>query len=349
VTTEETREAFLPEAIRALGGGRDLSAAEAEAAVTEVMAARATPAQIGAFLAALAAKGETTEEVVGAARAMRAHAVRVETAARPLLDTCGTGGDGRMTFNISTAAAFVAAGAGARVAKHGNRSATSRCGSAEVLEAMGVRLEVTPEEVAQALEQVGIAFLFAPRFHPALRHAAPVRKEIGVPTIFNLLGPLTNPAGAERQLVGVARPERLRLVAEALAALGSERSLVVHGAGGVDELTLAGPSEAFLVADGKVQPFVVDPGALGLPAAEVAALSGGDVADNRRLLEGILRGQIAGPRRDVVLLNAAAALVAAGRAEDFREGLALARASVDSGAAWAKLEGYRAFLGERVA
>jgi len=287
--------------------------------------------------------------VVGAARAMRAHARKVTTRSRPLVDTAGTGGDGSQTFNISTAAAFVAAAAGARVAKHGNRSATSRCGSAEVLEALGIRLETTPEEAAASLETVGIAFLFAPHYHPALRHAAPVRREIGIPTIFNLLGPLTNPAGAERQLVGVARRERLRLVAEALAQLGTEAALVVHGAGGVDELTLAGPSEAYLVRGGEVTSMRIDPAALGLPEAPLAALRGGGVAENRALLAAVLQGKEKGPKRDVVCLNAAAALLVAGLADDLREGLELAKESLASGAAWAKLEAYREFLAERVA
>jgi anthranilate phosphoribosyltransferase len=338
----------MQEVLRTLAAGRDLAAEEAEVAMSAIMSGEATPAQIAGFLMGLAVKGETPEEVAGCARAMRAAARRVETRRRPLTDTCGTGGDGTGTFNISTTAAFVAAGAGARIAKHGNRSATSRCGSAEVLEALGVDVNLDPEAAAQALEEIGIAFLFAPLYHPSMRHAAPIRRELGVPTVFNVLGPLTNPAGAERQLVGVARERYLPLVAGALAALGSECALVVHGAGQADELTLSGPSRAILVRGGELRPMTIDPEALGLAPAPLDALRGGDAAENAAITRQVLAGR-RGPARDVVLLNAAAALFVAGRVEDLAEGVALAAESIDSGAALAKLEALAAFTRRRSA
>lgn len=339
---------MILEATKRLIQGASLAPEETEAAIDEIMTGQAAEVQIAAFLTALAARGVTAAEVVGAARAMRRHSLRLTAVPRPLVDTCGTGGDNSGTFNISTAAALVVAGAGVPVAKHGNRSATSRCGSAEVLEALGVPIEMPPALAERALHEVGMAFLYAPLYHPSMRFAAPVRKALGFPTIFNLLGPLTNPAGADRQLIGVARPELLPLLAEALAELGTDGAVVVHGAGGVDELTLVGPAEAFFVNPSGIHRGRIDPGELGFAYADLAALRGGDSSLNRQILSEILQGRDRGPRRDVVLLNAAAALWVAGVAEDLRAGVELARRSIDQGAAWAKLEGLRRLAGEAV-
>jgi anthranilate phosphoribosyltransferase len=331
---------MIREAIATLVAGGDLDEATMEAAMAEVMAGEATPSQIAGLLVALRMKGETAPQLAGAARAMRAVATPICVRSRPLVDTCGTGGDGRGTFNISTTAAFVVAGAGQPVAKHGNRFASSRSGSADVLQALGVSLDLAPEDVARAIDTVGIGFLYAPRFHPSMRHAGPTRQELGVRTVMNLLGPLTNPAAAERQLVGVPDPALLDLVAGALARLGSERAWVVCGAGGFDELTPTGPAEGREVMGGEVRPIVIDPERLGLDRVSPDDLAGGDPAANARLTRRVLEGA-PGPARQTVLLNAAAALVVAGRAEDLAEGLAAAARSIDSGAALAKLEGLR--------
>jgi len=333
---------MIREAIARLVAGEDLTPEEAEGALHAIMAGEASGAQTGAFLAALAAKGATVAEVAGCARAMRRHATPVSPSRRPLVDTAGTGGDGSGTFNISTAAAFVMAGAGAVVAKHGNRSATSRCGSADVLEALGVRLDLPSERIAAAIDQVGIGFLFAQSLHGAMRHVGPARREIGVPTVFNLLGPLTNPAGAERQVVGVARPDLVPLVAGALMDLGTERSLVIHGAGGVDEATLAGPVLVTDVEGGRSRTYEVDPGTLGLGAAPLSALGGGDPAENARIFTNILEGET-GPRRDAVLFNASLGLMAAGVARNPGEGVEAARQAIDSGRALSALRTLVAF------
>jgi len=333
---------MIQEAIRLLVARADLGEDVAHAAMADIMAGRATQAQTGAFLAALAEKGETVEEVAGAARAMREAATPVPAKRRPLTDTAGTGGDGRRTFNISTAAAFVIAGAGGRVAKHGNRAATSSCGSADVLEALGVPLDLSPSDVAASIDEVGFGFLFAQALHGAMKHAAPARRELGVPTVFNLLGPLTNPAGAERQLIGAASERALDLLAGALLRLGTERSLVVHGAGGADEATLEGPSHVVEIEDGRRRDHEVDPEALGLSRAPNAALMGGRPGENAALLLGVLRGE-GGPRRDVVVLNAALGLRAAGIAADIREGAGRAAEAIDSGRALQVLEGLRTF------
>jgi anthranilate phosphoribosyltransferase len=313
-------------ALAAVVDGRSLERAEACAAMGAVMDGEATPAQLAAFLVALRMRGETVDELTGFAEAMRERVVRVEAPAGTI-DTCGTGGDHSGTFNISTAAAFVVAAAGVPVAKHGNRAITSKSGSADVLEALGVRTDHDGESAAVALRELGFAFLFAPAFHPAMRHAGPTRREIGVRTAFNLLGPITNPAGARRQVVGVGDPAAAPRIAEVLRALGTERALVVHGAG-VDELPLDGSG--------------VDPAALGLTVASLGALAGGTAAENASLLEAILGGADRGPRRDVVLLNAAAAFVAAGRAPDLAGGVALAAATIDAGSARALLARLRA-------
>lgn len=333
---------MIQDAVRTLVAGGDLNESEAYGAMSDIMGGVATQAQTGAFLASLAQKGETVEEVAGCARAMRDAATPIQAARRPLTDTAGTGGDGRQTFNISTAAAFVIAGAGGRVAKHGNRAATSRCGSADVLEALGVALELPPERVGLAIDEVGIGFLFAQALHGAMRYAAPARRELGVPTVFNLLGPLTNPARAERQLVGVTSRRNQELVAGALVRLGTERSLVVRGAGGADEATLEGPSEIVEVERGETKSYEIDPESLGLMRAPVSALVGGDPDKNARLLLGVLHGED-GPRRDAVLLNAALGLRAAGIAADLGEGVERAKESIDSGRALRALEHLVAF------
>ena len=338
----------MQESLSKLARGADLSAAEAEAAMAAIMGGEATPAQIGAFLMGLRQKGESVEEILGCARAMRAVATPVRSQHPLLVDTCGTGGDGAGTFNISTTAAFVVAGAGLPVAKHGNRAASSRTGSADVLEALGVRIDLTPEDVGHCLDEVGIGFLFAVRHHGAMRHASGPRRELGFRTVFNLLGPLCNPAGAQVQVVGVPEARWVRPVAEVLRRLGSQRALVVHGTDGLDELTLAGASLMADTADaGEIQPREVRPEDAGVPAADPAALRGGTPAENAGITLAVLSGE-PGPRRDVVLLNAAAALVAAGLAADLAAGVGLARRAIDSGAALARLEALRS-LSQRLA
>lgn len=335
-------ELDIRQAIRRVIEGEDLTAAEAEAVMEQIMSGEATPAQIASFLTALRLKGETIEEVVGCARAMRRHATPVRPKRRDLIDTCGTGGDGAGTFNISTTVAFVAAGAGLGVAKHGNRSVSSRSGSADVLEALGVRLDLSPEQMAEAIDRIGIGFLFAPRLHPAMKYAIGPRREMGIRTVFNVLGPLTNPAGAGRQLLGVFAAELVEPLAEVLAGLGSERAMVVHGADGLDELSITGLNRVSMVEGGRIRSFILDPSDLGLPLARLDDLRGGDAQANAELTRRVLRGEC-GAHRDVVLLNAAAALLVGGVAEDLREGLSKAADSIDSGAALERLEALIAF------
>lgn len=326
---------------------QSLSETQAEEAMNLIMQGEATPAQIGAYLIALRMKGETPEEILGSARAMRAHATPVPlTQSGPLLDTAGTGGDGRHTFNISTAAAFVVAGTGRRVAKHGNRAASSQCGSADVLAALGVNLDLTPEQVARCIEEVGIGFLFAPRFHPAMKHAVGPRREIGQRTVFNLLGPLTNPARATHQLIGVAEAQWTQVLAEVLAALGGKSALVVHGYGGVDELTTLGPNRVSHLKNGQVETYDLDARDLGLRPASLADLRGGSPEENARLLRAILVGEDRSPRRDVVLLNAAAAL--ATENGDLAAALHEAEEALESGAALHRLEALVAYSHEVV-
>jgi anthranilate phosphoribosyltransferase len=320
------------------GGG--LSAAEARAAFEAIMDGRVAPARLAGFLVALRMRGETVTEIAEFARVMRERATRVRCGARVILDTCGTGGDGAGTFNISTLAAFVVAACGVVVAKHGNRSVSSRCGSADLLQGLGIRVEVPVATVERCLEEVGIGFLYAPALHDAMRHAAPVRRELGVPTVFNLLGPLTNPAGARHQLLGVYDPARLATLAEVLRALGSERALVVHG-GGLDEITLHTTTEVAELRDDRVVLRVLAPEEAGLERARLDELKGGDVEQNVAIARGILEGA-RGPRRDVVLLNAAAALWVAGQAGDLREGVAVAAGAIDSGGALRVVERLRA-------
>ncbi len=316
---------------------RDLTEAESAEVVDAILAGELAPAQIGAFLGALAVKGESIEELAGAARAMRRRGVRVQAAGRTVVDTCGTGGDDAGTFNITTVTAFVLAGAGVTVAKHGNRAASSRCGSADVLETLGVNIDAAPEIMEQSLNEIGIAFLFAQRFHGAMRHAAPVRQALGVRTLFNLLGPLANPAGASCQLLGVFAPGLTELFAHALRLLGTRRAFVVHGHDGLDEISVCALTRVSELHEGRVRTCDLDPTRFFGELADPAALKGGTPAENAAILRAVLAGE-AGPRRHVVLLNAAAALVAAGRAPDVAAGLEIAARSVDSGAAAAKLE-----------
>lgn len=327
----------IRDAIIAVVGGRELSQAQAASVMEEIMTGEATPAQIGAFLTALHLRGETDAEIAGMAEVMRLKATPVYVDG-PVADTCGTGGDGSHTFNISTAAAFVAAGAGLTVAKHGNRAMSSVCGSADVLEGLGVKIELDAEGVARCLREAGIGFMFAPKFHPAMRFAGPVRREIGIRTAFNILGPLTNPARARHQVLGVASAPLAEKLARALSRLETAHALVVHGDGGVDELSLSGPNLAFDVRGGQEpRRLTIDAEALGLARATHEALRGGDVAANVAILRAVLGGSEQGPRRDVVLLNAAAALVAGDLAATMAAGLALARASLDEGRAAERL------------
>jgi anthranilate phosphoribosyltransferase len=325
--------------------GTHLSREEAEAAMEEILSGSAGEDSIVALLSALRTKGETIEELVGFARAMRRHATPIfNDASRMdelLVDTCGTGGDASGTFNISTTAAFVAAGTGVRVAKHGNRSISSKCGSADVLEALGISLDVAPERVGAAIREIGIGFLFAPALHTAMRHAMPARRRLGR-TAFNLLGPLTNPAGARAQIAGVFSSDVVEKVASVLAELGVERAFVVHGAGGLDEISLAGGTKVGEVHGRRVRVYEVSPEDFGLGCAPISAISGGDAAYNAEIIRKILAGE-PGPRRDIVIANAAAAIVAAGRAGDFLEGARLAAESIDSRAAQKKLDALIAF------
>jgi anthranilate phosphoribosyltransferase len=326
-------------ALAAVVDGATLSMDEARLAMGSVMDGEATQAQLAALLVALRMRGETIEELAGFASAMRERVVRVD-APEGTIDTCGTGGDKSGTFNISTAAALVVAAAGVPVAKHGNRAMTSKSGSADVLEALGVRTDHDAASAAAALREVGFAFLFAPGFHPAMKHAGPTRREIGVRTAFNLVGPLTNPAGARRQVVGVADPAAAPRIAEVLRLLGTERAFVVHG-DGLDELPLDGTGVLYDVSPDEVARREIDAGALGLARASTSSLAGGDPATNATLLEAVLRGE-SGARRDVVLLNAGAALLAAGRTETLESGIELAGLTIDAGLATELLERLRA-------
>jgi anthranilate phosphoribosyltransferase len=313
----------------------------------QIMAGDATQAQIGGFLVALRAKGETADEIAGFAVAMREHSVPVHPARADLVDTAGTGGDGAHTLNISTAAALVAAAAGAAVAKHGNRAVSSACGSADVLEALGFELEQPPERIARSIDELGFGFMFAPAHHPAMRHAAPVRRELATRTVFNVLGPLTNPAGARAQVVGVYSPELVRTIAEVLAMLGARRAFVVHGAGGIDELSPAGPNMVCEVADGHVTERTIDPLELGVARCEPSELTGGTPEENAQAIRDVF-GSAQGARRDAILLNAAGAIAAAGHAEGLREGLESARRAIDSGGASERLAALVAFSRQEV-
>jgi anthranilate phosphoribosyltransferase len=332
----------IRETISQLLEGQSLPAEQAEAVTGEIMVGEATPAQIAGFLVALRVKGETADEIAGCARAMRRAAVQVHPSRSDVVDTCGTGGDCAGTFNISTTAAFVVAGAGLAVAKHGNRSVSSLSGSADVLEALGVNISLTPDQVAQAIDEIGIGFLFAPNFHPAMRHAIGPRRELGIRTVFNLLGPLTNPAGASAQVLGVYDAALTEVLARVLQQLGSRAAYVVHGHGGLDELTTTGPAQIshFGVAptNGQVVTEMLDPATLGFSVADPGDLQGGDPQENARITRAVLEGQDRAARRDVVLLNAAAALVAGGAAAGLPEGIARAAESIDTGSALRTLQ-----------
>ena len=323
---------MIQEAIRDLIAGADLDRAKMRAVMEQIMSGQATDAQIGAFLVALRIKGETIDEIAGGAEVMREKATPIVTVRPDLIDTCGTGGDDSGTFNISTTVAFVACGAGLAVAKHGTRSISSLCGSSDVLTALGVNVEATPEKVGECIDEVGIGFLFAVALHGAMKHAIGPRRELATRTVFNILGPLTNPAGAKRQLLGVFDGALTEALAGVLRELGSERALVVHGSDGLDEITLTGPTQVSDLRDGQVSTRQIHPGDFGLQTVSAEALKGGDADCNARILRGVLDGE-EGPQRDVVLLNSAAAMVVGGLAEDITAGLEVARESIDSGKA----------------
>ena len=329
---------MIADAIKHVVAGADLSSTEIEAAMDAILGGEASDAQIAAFVVALRMKGESADEIAAAARALRKHCETIQpNVDGPLLDTCGTGGDGLSTFNISTAAALVAAASGVSVAKHGNRAVSSQAGSADVLEALGVRIDLTPERVRQCIEEVGIGFLFAPSHHAAMRHAAPVRRELGVRTLFNLLGPLSNPASATHQVVGVYDGRRVEQLAQALGSLGLTAAWVVHGQGGLDEVSPSGPTAVAELRGGKVHTFEVTPGDFGLPEVPLEALRGGDAPRNAEIIRGVLDGE-QGPARVVVLLNAAAGLCVTGVANDAKVAAERAAEAIDSGAASQTLE-----------
>jgi anthranilate phosphoribosyltransferase len=338
---------MMQDALAQLLDGKDLERDEACRVMDTIMSGEATPAQIGGFLVALRLKGETADEIAGCAEAMRAHVLPVKPRREDLVDTAGTGGDGGKTFNISTAAALVAAAAGAGVAKHGNRSVSSQSGSADVLEALGFELDLPPERIAQSIDELGFGFMFAPTHHPAMKHAAPVRRELAARTVFNVLGPLTNPAGARAQIVGVYSPLLVPVIADVLAALGARRAFFVHGAGGIDELSPAGPNLVHEVVDGEVHEREIDPLDLGVARCDPEELRGGSAEENAASIREVFAGA-GGGRRDAILLNAAGAIAAGGHAEDLREGLAIAREALDSGATAARLEQLAAFSREAV-
>jgi anthranilate phosphoribosyltransferase len=320
------------EYIERLHRHEDLTQTQAAAAMGAIMRGEAAPAQIAGLLVGLAMKGERPDELVGLATAMREHALTLDREPGPVFDTCGTGGDKSGSFNISTVSALVVASCGVRVAKHGNRSVSSLCGSADVLQALGVEIQMTPQQASHCLADAGIAFLFAPTFHPAMRHAAQARKELGVRTAFNLLGPLTNPSRPTRQIVGVPRPELTELIARTLLRLGTERAWVVHGADGLDELSTTGHTKVSEVRNGAVHTFYVHPADYGLPKARIGTLAGGDAAANAAIISGVLAGTT-GAARDVVLLNAGAALLVAGVVDSVPDGIARASHAIDTGAA----------------
>jgi len=329
---------MIREAIQKVVRSEDLTREEAASVMTEIMEGAATPAQIGCFLTALRLKGESVDEITGFAEVMRDKVTRIACAREDVVDTCGTGGDGLLTFNISTCAAFVAAGAGCAVAKHGNRSVSSSCGSADVLKELGVNIEAEPAVVEKCLEEVGIGFLFAPKLHLAMKYAIGPRREMGIRTVFNILGPMTNPAGAKRQLLGVYDGALTDTMAQVLCKLGSDRVFVVHGEDGLDEISTIGPTQVTELSESQVRTHTIHPEDFGLPLSSMEDLKGGDAAANAAMLKDVLGGG-KGPKRDIVLLNSAAVIVAAGKANDLKEGLELAADSIDSGQAGEKLKG----------
>ncbi len=327
---------MIKDAIGKLVEGKSLTENESEIVMSEIMSGEATPSQIGAFLVSLRIKGETIEEITGCAKAMRASAIKILPDAALLVDTCGTGGDALSTFNISTLVAFVAAAAGLAIAKHGNRSVSSMCGSADLLQALGVKIELSPDKVSACIDKVGVGFLFAPLLHPAMKYAMPTRKEIGIRTIFNILGPITNPASAQIQLLGVYDPKLTTMLARVLARLGSQRAMVVHGADRLDELSTTGLNSIAELRNGKVKSYELDPHKLGLPRARIEDMKGGLPQENAAIALSILKGE-KGPRRDIVLLNSAALFVLTDKAKDWKEGLELGARMIDSGKAEEKL------------
>ena len=332
---------MIKEAIAQLVGGHSLTMDEASTVMNEIMEGTATPAQFGAFVTALRCKGETVDEIAGFARTMRAKALRVNLS-EPVVDTCGTGGDGHGTFNISTTAAFVVAACGLKVAKHGNRAMSSQCGSADVLEALGVKIDLNPEMVQKCLETVGIGFMMAPVFHPAMKYAAVPRKEVGIRTVFNILGPLTNPAGARAQVLGVPEKSMTEKMATVLKMLGCQRALVVHGQDGLDEITITGKTFVSELKKGSIKNYDVTPEEFGLPRAKPDSLKGGTTKDNAELLRSILSGK-KGPQRDIVLMNAAAALLAGDKVTTLGQGITLAEQAIDNGKALQKVEALISF------
>jgi len=330
---------MIQEAIQILVGGDDLDTNTIARVMDDIMSGKITDAQIGAFLIALRVKGETIEEIAGCARVMRDKATSIRPKRRDLVDTCGTGGDGSGTFNISTTVAFVVAGAGLGVAKHGNRAMSSNCGSADVLAELGFNLECSPEQVAKSIDEVGIGFLFAPALHGAMKHAIGPRREIGTRTVFNVLGPLTNPAGASCQLIGVYAPELTEKLAGVLDQLGAERAIVVHGVDGLDEITLTGSSRLSQLTNGKIETTEIHPSQFGIELSDSNALKGGDAVTNAKILCEILDGSL-GPKRDIVLLNAAAALVVGGISSSIGEGVERAREAIDDGSARNTLDSF---------
>jgi anthranilate phosphoribosyltransferase len=334
---------MIQAALARLLDGHALTREEARAAMGSIMTGEATEAQIGGFLIALRLKGESPDEIAGFAEAIRDHVDGVRPQREDLVDTAGTGGDGQATINISTAAALVAAAAGAAVAKHGNRAVSSASGSADVLEALGFSLDMPTERIERPIDELGFGFLFAPTHHPGFRHAAPVRRELATRTVFNVLGPLTNPAGARAQVVGVYDPGLVQTIAEVLARLGARRAFVVHGFGGIDELSPCGPNKVCEVADGEVRPRNVDPQALGIEPCAPEQLRGGSPEQNAAVIRAVFSGEERGAKRDAILLNAAGAIAAGGHAEDLRDGLELARETVDSGGAAERLEALAAY------
>ncbi|MDQ3231022.1 MAG: anthranilate phosphoribosyltransferase [Pseudobdellovibrionaceae bacterium] len=321
---------------------QNLTREEAQAATTLIMQGGVSVEEIAGFLGALAGKGETVDEIVGCASTLRAHAVALQPKRRDLIDVCGTGGDGAETFNISTCNALVLAAAGLGVCKHGNRAVSSRCGSADVLEALGITIDMQPDRAASAIDSCGFAFLFAPHYHPAMKHVGPVRRALGVRTVFNLLGPLANPAPVKHQVLGVFDPDLVPMMAEALQKLGTEAALVVCGDGGLDELSLSGPSRVSQLKDGSIQHLSLSPEDFGLSRAPLETLKGGDKEANARIVEAVLRGERS-PRRDIVVMNAGAALVISGRAHSWRDGAEQIATVIDSGRAYQTLEKIRAF------
>ncbi len=328
---------MIKEAINKVVNGQHLTQQEAISLMDEIMSGKATDAQIASFITALRIKGETVEEITGFAKVMRQKATPVETTQPLLLDTCGTGGDGSHTFNISTTVAFVVAAAGVPVAKHGNRSVSSRSGSADVLEALGVNINLTPEQAGECIDRVGIGFLFAPALHASMKYAIGPRREIGIRTVFNILGPLTNPAGAQCQILGVYDPNLTEIMAGVLANLGARSAFVVHGEGGLDEVSISGPTKVSEVKEGSVVNYYIDPREYGIEYTPIEMLKGGSAEENAAITRSILEGE-KGPRRDIVLLNAAVALVASGFATSIEEGIEKAGVVIDSGAAVRKLE-----------